>query len=152
MWLLVIVLLILKLGKLKRTIKWLLKGAKLRVMKPRSLKDCSECKKSKTIETIIFKPLPVPWSQKKGQGGRKKTISTQNYFCSNPECEYYLIADEQIHALVANGRNGKYEEIRDLKVKPAEGSSAYENIRYCIDCEVNATFSRKPNQRLSVCH
>ena len=51
----------------------------------------------------------------KGQGGRKKTISTQNYFCSNLECEYYLIADEQIHALVAYGHHGKYEEIRDLK-------------------------------------
>ncbi len=120
-WLLVTVLLILELEKLKQLIKWLLKGtkpsraAKLRVMKPKSWKDCPECRKSKTIETIISKPMPVPWSQKKGQGGRKKTISTQNYFCSNPECEYYLIADEQIHALVANGHHGKYEEIRDLK-------------------------------------
>ncbi len=84
-------------------------------MKPKSPKDCQECQKSKTIETIISKPMPVPWSQKKGQGGRKKTISSQNYFCSNPECEYYLIADEQIHALVAYGHHGKYEEIRDLK-------------------------------------
>ncbi len=84
-------------------------------MKPRSPKDCPECQKSKTIEAIISKPRPVPGSQKKGQGGRKKTISTQNYFCSNPECEYYLIADEQIHALVAYGRHGKYEDIRDLK-------------------------------------
>ena len=84
-------------------------------MKPKNPKDCAECQKSKTIETIISKPIPVPWSQKKGQGGRKKTISSQNYFCSNPECEYYLIADEQIHALVAYGHYGKYEEIRDLK-------------------------------------
>src|ERR1700690_1288909 len=120
-WLLVIVLLILELGKLKRTIKWLLKGLKAsratkpRVMKPKSPMDCPECQKSKTIETIISKPMPIPWSQKKGQGGRKKTISSQNYFCSNPECEYYLIADEQIHALVAYGHHGKYEEIRDLK-------------------------------------
>jgi len=98
--LLVILLLILEWGKLKRTIKWLLKGVKPsratkpRVMKPKNPKDCAECQKSKTIETIISKPMPVPWSQKKGQGGRKKTISTQNYFCSNPE-EYYRITNNR---------------------------------------------------------
>ena len=57
---------------------------------------------------------PVPWSQKKGKGGRKKGISTQNYFCSNPDCNYYLITDERIHALVGYGLHGKYEEIQDL--------------------------------------
>ena len=59
--------------------------------------------------------MPIPWGWMKGKGGRRKTISTQNYFGSNPEYIYYLIADERIHALVGCGVHEKYEEIRDLK-------------------------------------
>ncbi|MCJ7433633.1 MAG: hypothetical protein MUO77_09115, partial [Anaerolineales bacterium] len=50
----------------------------------------------------------------KSNRGRKKTISTQYQFCSHHDCKYYLIADENIHALVGSGTHGKYEEIQDL--------------------------------------
>lgn len=58
--------------------------------------------------------MPQPWNEKKSKRGRKKTICTQHQFCSNPDCDYYLIADENIHALVGYGTHGKYEDIQDL--------------------------------------
>ena len=58
---------------------------------------------------------PPPWSERKGRGGRRKQTSTARNFCPNPECEYYRIDDEKIHALVWDGKHGKHETIRDLK-------------------------------------
>ena len=52
---------------------------------------------------------------KKGRGGRKKQFPTAGFFCSNRSCDYYRITNEQIHTLVANGRHGTQEVIRDLK-------------------------------------
>jgi len=43
----------------------------------------------------------------------KKTC-TQNYFCSDPQCYYYQVADERVHALIGYGSHGKYEHIPDL--------------------------------------
>ena len=89
----VMVLLILELRKIKREMGMAVQSNKTEsngetacdeTEKPEGL---SKCQKSKTIATIISKPMLVPWSQKKGYGVRKKTNSTQNYFCSNPECE-----------------------------------------------------------------
>jgi IS1 family transposase/transposase-like protein len=59
--------------------------------------------------------LPQAWSQRKGNGGRRKTQSTRGWFCPNEACEYYRIEEEPIHALVRNGRHGKHEAIQDLK-------------------------------------
>src|SRR3990172_4065291 len=39
----------------------------------------------------MFAHSPIPWSEKKSKRGRKKTISTQNQFCSDLDCAYYLI-------------------------------------------------------------
>lgn len=44
-----------------------------------------------------------------GSRGRKDAISTQGIFCSNLCCGYFRITDEQIHALVANGKHGRRE-------------------------------------------
>ena len=52
---------------------------------------------------------------RKGRGGPQKIISTQGYFCPNPECEYFCISDENIHALVGYGNHGKQELIQDFK-------------------------------------
>jgi hypothetical protein len=56
----------------------------------------------------------IPWCQVKSRRGKKKTIRTQNYFCSNEACAYYLITDQDIHALVGDGKHGKVEDIQDL--------------------------------------
>jgi IS1 family transposase/transposase-like protein len=88
---------------------------KPRVLKPKSEKDCPFCVKEKGQEKAADPKMPVPWSQRKGRGGPKKKLSTQGYFCSNPECEYCGIRDENIHALVGDGSHGKHEMIQDLK-------------------------------------
>jgi hypothetical protein len=38
--------------------------------------------------------------RKKSKRGRKKTVCTRHQFYSNPDCDYYLITDDKIHALV----------------------------------------------------
>jgi IS1 family transposase len=58
--------------------------------------------------------MPTPWPEKKSKRGRKKTVCTRHQFCSNPDCDYYLITDDKIHALVGYGKHGKYEDIQDL--------------------------------------
>jgi IS1 family transposase/transposase-like protein len=82
-------------------------------MKPRSEKDCPHCQQTLTSEKTRV-VLPTPWYQRKGKGGPKKTVPTRHQFCSNPNCDYYLITDENVHALVGYGSHGKYEHIQDL--------------------------------------
>jgi len=94
------------------------KGGKPRkppVMRPKSEQDCPHCLAEKGKEAKGSRGIPGAWSDRKGRGGRRKKNSTEGYFCSNKECEYYKIADERIHALVWDGRHGKHEEIRDLR-------------------------------------
>lgn len=86
-------------------------------MKPRSEKDrphCREAFTSNALTSSIYAHMPILWIDKKSKRGRKKNISTQHQFCSNPTCAYYLIPDENIHALVGYGKHGKYEDIQDL--------------------------------------
>jgi hypothetical protein len=52
--------------------------------------------------------------RRKAKEGEKKTVCTRHQFCSNPDCDYYLITDDKIHALVGYGKHGKYEGIQDL--------------------------------------
>jgi IS1 family transposase/transposase-like protein len=85
------------------------------VLKPKSERDCRFCQEGLGRSTLTNRELPEPWNAKKGRGGRKKQFSTEGYFCSNPNCDYYRITDEPIHALVANGKHGTQEAIQDLK-------------------------------------
>jgi IS1 family transposase len=86
------------------------------VLRPKSELDCQHC-----VEGKGKKANPEPnkavlaWNERKGRGGRRKSFSTEGYFCSNKGCEYYGIRDERIHALVGDGSHGKHEVIRDLK-------------------------------------
>jgi transposase-like protein len=88
---------------------------KLQVMRPKSEKDCPYCVAGKGKPAEKRAELPHAWSQRKGNGGRRKTQSTQGWSCPNDACEYYRIGEETIHALVRNGRHGKHEAIQDLK-------------------------------------
>jgi hypothetical protein len=86
------------------------------VLRPKSELDCQHC-----MEEKVKKANPeqnkavVAWSERRGRCGRRKSFSTEGYFCSNKGCEYYGIRDERIHALVGDGSHGKHQEIRDLK-------------------------------------
>ena len=84
-------------------------------MKPKSERDCPFCVKEKGRQGSSKPEMPSAWSLRKGRGGPTKKISTQGYFCPNPDCEYFRITDESIHALVGYGSHGKQEQIQDLK-------------------------------------
>ncbi len=90
------------------------------VLKPKTERDCRFCQEEKGNRRIVEPEPPEPWSTRKGRGGRKKRFSTEGYFCSNPCCDYYCNTDEQIHALVANGKHGRQEKIQDLKCQACE--------------------------------
>ena len=85
------------------------------VMKTKSELDCPFCRAEEGHpEAEPSGPHPLPWSQCKKRGGRKKQIPTQGFFCPNPKCKYYGITDEGVHALVGDGVHGKRETIQDF--------------------------------------
>jgi len=119
----VIFLVLLEFSRYKWILKWFTsrktsgKTPKPYVMKPRSEKDCPDCRKTLALGDRLSSTcthVPQSWNEIKSKRGRKKTICTQHQFCSNPDCDYYLIVDENIHALVGYGTHGKYEDIQDL--------------------------------------
>jgi hypothetical protein len=86
-------------------------------MRPKSPKDCPQCCASLEVGPALDTPspkTPISWPDVKSKKGRKKRIRTQNYFCSNQKCDYYLITDQKVHALVGDGTHGKYELIQDF--------------------------------------
>jgi len=48
---------------------------------------------------------------KKGKGGRPKQSRTEGPACLEPDCYYYGITDQTIHALVANGSLGREKKL-----------------------------------------
>lgn len=58
--------------------------------------------------------LPAPWREGRSRRGRKKEIPTAGDACGNRACGYCGIMDQTIHALVADGTHGNYEQIQDL--------------------------------------
>ena len=84
-------------------------------MKQKSERDCPFCVREKGERKSPQPGTPEPWRLRKGRGGPKKRQSTGGSFCPNPNCEYYRITDESIHALVGYGSHGKQEHIQDLK-------------------------------------
>ena len=75
-----------------------------RVLKPRSEKDCPQCRKARESgepPQSACSRVPIPWVEKKSKRGRKKAVCTRHQFCSN-------------HAHVGYGKHGKHEDIQDL--------------------------------------
>jgi hypothetical protein len=85
-----------------------------RPLKTRTPDDCPACRAAQPSLPPASRPLK-PYSQVKSPRGRKKRITTAGYACPNPDCLYFGIIDEQIHALVRCGGHGSHEYIRDLK-------------------------------------
>jgi len=80
--------------------------------------------------------VPKPYAQVKNPRGRKKRIPTAGYACPNPDCLYYTITDDCVHALIGYGGHGRQEYIQDLKCQacqttPAQAGGAREfSVRY----------------------
>ncbi len=85
-----------------------------RPLKPRSPDDCPACRAAQPSRSPTT-THPKPYSQVKNSRGRKKRIVTAGYACPNPNCLYYGITDDQVHALVGCGGHGRHEYIQDLK-------------------------------------
>jgi IS1 family transposase len=123
---LVVLILLLELPRLKTLWKTLTKrkapakSSKPRSLKPKSEKDCPYCQAGNTQIVPLPETSLTPYSQTKSKRGRKKKICTHNYFCSNPDCYYYHVTDERIHALIGYGSHGKYECIPDLFCQACE--------------------------------
>jgi IS1 family transposase/transposase-like protein len=85
------------------------------VLRPKSERDCRFCCEDKGKPPKAKREMPVAWQLRKGRGGRKKKIRTEEFFCPNKSCEYYGITEEAIHALVGYGTHGRQEVIQDFK-------------------------------------
>ncbi len=108
---LVILVLVLELPRMKAVWKALTKKRSLaKTTKSRELKaktpiDCPYCGKGEHKESIPPPdPTLIPYNQ----------TNTQGYSCPNPDCYYYQVTDERIHALIGYGSHGKHERIPDL--------------------------------------
>ncbi len=90
-----------------------------RPLKPRTPDDCPACRAAQPGLQPASTSL-TPYSQTKSPRGRRKRIATAGYACPNPDCRYYSITDDQIHALVGYGGHGQQEYIQDLKCQACQ--------------------------------
>jgi len=98
------------------------RGSGWRRWKAKTPKDCPACQSGLQLAIRPIRREVKPWLEWKSKRGRKKTIQTQGHACLNEGCEYYGIRDEQVHALVGNGKRGARSDIQTLKCQSC-GSS-----------------------------
>lgn len=84
---------------------------KRRQLHPRSPRNCALCCQPPPATPDAARPV-MPWSQCKSRHGRPRTIATAGQYCPNPECDYYQVRDESLHALVGDGVRGVNEPIQ----------------------------------------
>jgi transposase-like protein/IS1 family transposase len=56
-----------------------------------------------------------PWREVKSRRGAPKRIHTEGFACPNPQCPYFGITDDHIHALVGDGKYGRVERIQTFR-------------------------------------
>ncbi len=88
-----------------------------RHLKPRSPHHCPACRLASTPSSGERpSPLPVrPWREVKSRRGAPKRVKTEGFACPNPKCPYVGIIDDQIHALVGDGKHGRAERIQTFR-------------------------------------
>ena len=86
-----------------------------RKWKPRSPKDCPSCKSG--ISLVILRPNTdvIPYADRKSTRGRKKDVATQGHACPNLDCDYFGVSDQQLHAIVGDGKRGIHKNIQYLQ-------------------------------------
>src|SRR5437016_1727946 len=88
-----------------------------RLLKPRTPDDCPACRLA-SIASSGGRPAPVPvrpWSEVKSRRGAPKRVNTDGFACPNHLCPYFGITDDQIHALVGDGKHGHVERIQTFR-------------------------------------
>ena len=94
------------------------KNAKARLprrWKPRSPKDCPHCCQGLSLESRPLQREVEPYSKRKSTRGRKQEIPSAGFACLNPLCETFGITDDQVHALVGNGKRGINNDIQHFR-------------------------------------
>ena len=91
------------------------RGGATRQWQAKMPEGCPECQAGVGLTIRAIRREAVPWRERKSSRGRKKSLATQGYACLNPDCEYHGITDEQVHALVGNGKRGRWGDIQTLK-------------------------------------
>ena len=100
-----------KIKKLRQRLKLYLP----RKWKPKSPKDCPGCQSG--IELAILKPNQdvIPYTRRKSTRGRSKRITTSGHACPNPDCHYFGVTDQRLHAVVGDGKRGVDKHIQYWK-------------------------------------
>ena len=84
--------------------------------KPRSPKDCPHCCEGLSLESCPVQRKVEPYTtERKSMRGRKKEICTTGFACLNPLCDFFGITDDQVHALVGNGKRGIKGDIQHFR-------------------------------------
>jgi len=91
------------------------KTGKPRQWRPKSPSECPACQSGLQLSIQPIRREVRPWREYKSSRGRKKQIRTQGHACPNPNCRYFGITDEAVHALVGNGKRGKQGHIQALR-------------------------------------
>jgi IS1 family transposase len=88
-----------------------------RLLKPRCPDDCPACRLACTNSSVVGPaPAPVrPWCEVKSRRGAPKRVNTEGFACPNHLCPYFGITDDQIHALVGDGKHGHVEQIQTFR-------------------------------------
>ncbi len=88
-----------------------------RLLSPRCPDDGPACRLASTASSGVEPASsPVqPWREVKSRRGAPKRRDTEGFACPNPQCRYCGIADDQIHALVGDGKHGRTEPIQTFR-------------------------------------
>jgi len=86
-----------------------------RLLKPRCPDDCPACRLASTPSSGGELAPARPWREGKSQRGAPKRVNTEGFACPNPKCPYVGITDDQIHALVGDGKHGRAERIQTFR-------------------------------------
>ena len=94
-----------------------------RKWKAKSPDDCPACTSGVSLTVqAIHRDVPAWPTGKQSTRGRKKLIKTQGHACLNPDCLYFGVTDERVHALVGNGKRGKYGHIQTFRCQACQRS------------------------------
>ena len=88
-----------------------------RLLKPRCPDDCPACRLASPVSSS-GEPAsaPVgPWREVKSRRGAPKRVNTAGFACPNRSCLYFGNTDDQIHALVGDGKHGQAERIQTFR-------------------------------------
>ena len=96
--------------------RWKQAKARLpRRWKPRSPKGCPYCCQGLGLESCPVQREVEPYAERKSTRGRQKEICTAGFACLNPLCDFFGITDDQVHALVGNGKRGLNNDIQHFR-------------------------------------